>query len=179
MSKNKMRARERRYSQRRVAPSSPERLQISAYWRGFLQAGRCLRRVSCPHASPTCLTQILPTVSRLQRMRCASRATDLKVPTPPAASSYRNAKSKSGTGTIYLVPRRFRTSCQRVPPCITNFGSGALGRDERLENRPDVVPNHQIGNIVEFRRLAIDDCEPRPVALGHQRKSGGRPHDQR
>ena len=27
-----------------------------------------------------------------------------------------------------LVPLCFRSSCQRMPPCITNFGSGALGR---------------------------------------------------
>src|SRR5215467_10377286 len=49
-------------------------------------------------------------------------------PTPPAASSFRNFKSKSGTRIIcLLVPPCFRSSCERVPRWITNFGSGALG----------------------------------------------------
>ena len=43
------------------------------------------------------------------------------------ATSWRNLKSKSGTRIIdLLVPLCFRSSCQRVRPCITNFGSGAL-----------------------------------------------------
>src|SRR5258706_868922 len=51
-----------------------------------------------------------------------------EVPTPPAASLFRNFKSKSGTRIItLLVPLCFPSSCQRVPRCITNFGSGALG----------------------------------------------------
>ncbi len=46
---------------------------------------------------------------------------------PLAASSFRNFKSKSGTRIIYLlVPLCFRSSCKRVPQCITNFGNGAL-----------------------------------------------------
>src|SRR5262247_4864196 len=55
-----------------------------------------------------------------------------EVPTPPAVSSFRNFKSKSGTRSIYLlVPLCFRSSCQRVLPCITNFGSGALALQQR------------------------------------------------
>src|SRR6266508_1617278 len=50
-----------------------------------------------------------------------------EVPTPLAANSVRNFKSKSGTRIIeLLVPLCFRSSCQRVLQCITNFGSGAL-----------------------------------------------------
>src|SRR5262245_18890749 len=44
----------------------------------------------------------------------------------------------SGTRIIYLpVPVCFRSSCQRVLPCITNFGSGALvaRAERRLEGR--------------------------------------------
>ena len=41
-------------------------------------------------------------------------------------------KSKSGTRiTDLLVPLCFRSSCQRVPRRITNFGSGALARDQQ------------------------------------------------
>src|SRR5712691_2365627 len=51
-----------------------------------------------------------------------------EVPTPPAANSVRNFKSKSGTRIIeLLVPLCFRSSCQSVLRCITNFGNGALG----------------------------------------------------
>ena len=39
--------------------------------------------------------------------------------------------------------------------------------------------NDEIGEIVEFGRLAIDDDELRAVALRHQRKSRRRPHHQR
>src|SRR5260221_11570709 len=50
-----------------------------------------------------------------------------EVPTPPAANSVRNFKSKSGTRIIeLLVPLCFRSSCQSKPRCITNFGNGAL-----------------------------------------------------
>src|SRR5258706_5508213 len=66
----------------------------------------------------------------------ASSAADLKFLHRPAASSFRNFKSKSGTRIItLLVPLCFRSSCQRVPRCITNFGSGALGKllRERME----------------------------------------------
>src|SRR5262245_35692457 len=44
-----------------------------------------------------------------------------------AAHSVRNFKSRSGTRSIeLLVPLCFRSSCQGVLRCITNFGSGAL-----------------------------------------------------
>src|SRR4029077_13090737 len=50
-----------------------------------------------------------------------------EVPTAVAAISSRNFKSKSGTRIIFLLmPLCFRSSCQRLPRCITNFGSGAL-----------------------------------------------------
>src|SRR6266545_5772190 len=50
-----------------------------------------------------------------------------EVPTPPAANSVRNFKSKSGTRIIeLLVPLCFRSSCQSARRCITNFGNGAL-----------------------------------------------------
>src|SRR6266508_2352678 len=57
-----------------------------------------------------------------------------EVPTALAASSFRNFKSKSGTRIIYLlVPLCFRSSCERVPQCITNFGNGALAAVDRID----------------------------------------------
>src|SRR5712691_4115028 len=54
-------------------------------------------------------------------------AADLKFLQQSRRGSSRNFKSKSGTRIInLLVPLCFRSSCQRVPQCITNFGSGAL-----------------------------------------------------
>ena len=56
-------------------------------------------------------------------------AADLKFLQQSRRGSFRNFKSKSGTRIInLLVPLCFRSSCQRVPQCITNFGSGALVR---------------------------------------------------
>src|SRR5439155_11177591 len=54
-------------------------------------------------------------------------AADLKFLTI-CSNSVRNFKSKSGTRIIELrVPLCFRSSCQSVLRCITNFGNGALG----------------------------------------------------
>src|SRR5437870_10291488 len=54
-------------------------------------------------------------------------AADLKFLQRLRHTHFRNFKSKSGTRIInLLVPLCFRSSCQRVPRCITNFGSGAL-----------------------------------------------------
>src|SRR5262249_2239536 len=50
-------------------------------------------------------------------------------PTPLAASSFRNCKIEKRHCTRIielLVPLCFRSSCQDVRRCITNFGSGAL-----------------------------------------------------
>src|SRR2546426_7509964 len=59
----------------------------------------------------------------------AASAADLKFLQQSRRGSFRNFKSKSGTRIInLLVPLCFRSSCQRVPQCITNFGSGALAR---------------------------------------------------
>src|SRR5882672_5217437 len=62
-------------------------------------------------------------------------AADLKCLHQPAANSARNFKSKSGTRIIeFLVPLGFRSSCQSVLRCITNFGNGALVRKREREN---------------------------------------------
>src|SRR5712671_5503074 len=52
-------------------------------------------------------------------------------------------------------------------------------RDESRKDRSDVLADHQVGNVVEFRCVAIEDDQSGAVALGHQRKAGGRPHHQR
>src|SRR5262249_51709412 len=52
-----------------------------------------------------------------------------EVPAVPAASSFQELQIQSGTRIIcLLVPLCFRSSCQTVPRCITNFGNGALAR---------------------------------------------------
>src|SRR5262249_1782895 len=85
----------------------------------------CPRRTSTD--LPSCSAAPRPT-SEAIRARFASRpircrgsmddaasAARFEVPTPPAASSFRNFKSKSGVRTIYLlVPLCFRSSCCHV-----------------------------------------------------------------
>src|SRR5215212_2018099 len=97
---------------------------------------------------------------RGKRMRTSGSGHECRrfeVPAPPAANSCGNFKSKSGTRTIdLLVPLCFRSSCQRGPPCITNFGSGALDRVQRsrarvgtaVENVLDVVEQAIANRIV-------------------------------
>src|SRR5215510_14451886 len=51
--------------------------------------------------------------------------------------------------------------------------------DERSERFYDVETHHQIGDIVLFCRLIVDDDELRAAVFGHQRKACGRPNDQR
>src|SRR5215212_5911241 len=88
---------------------------------------------------------------RGKRMRTSGSGHECRrfeVPTPPAANSCGNFKSKSGTRIIdLLVPFCFRSSCQRGPPCITNFGSGALA-----------ALRHQF----PARRVIIAGCRPWP-----------------
>src|SRR4249920_4005227 len=65
-----------------------------------------------------------------------------EVPASPAASSFRNFKSISGTRIKYLlVPLCFRSSCEGVSRCVTNFGNGALvvGTILNLINQGDAL----------------------------------------
>src|SRR5262245_20969308 len=56
--------------------------------------------------------------------------------TPPAASSFRNFKSKSGTRTIYLlVPLCLRTSCRSVRPCDPRTSEAAHQAASCCESR--------------------------------------------
>src|SRR5262249_50847256 len=87
-------------------------------------------------------TGFLDKVDENLKRAMASECRRFQVPTAVAASARRTLKSKSGTRIIaLLVPLRFRSSCQRVPPCITNFGSGALAlpaanrRGDRVQRR--------------------------------------------
>ena len=50
--------------------------------------------------------------------------------------------------------------------------------DKARQDRADVGMNHEIGEIVEVRRLAIEDDQFGTVALGHQREAGRGPHHQ-
>ena len=60
----------------------------------------------------------------------------------------------------------------RLAQARINWRSIAYKRSERL---PDVVPDHEIGGIVLFGRLVVDDDELGAAVLGHQRKTRGRP----
>src|SRR5262245_449685 len=87
------------------------------------------------------------------------------VPTPPAANSFRNVKSKSGTRIInLLVPVRFRSSCQGVPPCITNFGNRALVASAPACRYPGAM-NAQSEILFERRGTAGLVTLNRPQAL--------------
>src|SRR5262249_23446931 len=60
----------------------------------------------------------------------------------------RNFRSKSGTRIIcLLVPLCFRSSCQTVPRCITNFGNGALVRGLALSPCPPPGAPHLLPAI--------------------------------
>src|ERR1700704_6592028 len=50
---------------------------------------------------------------------------------------------------------------------------------ERTEGFPDVVPDHQVGDVVLLGRLLVDDHEPGAAVFGQHRKARGRPYHQR
>src|SRR5436309_11755470 len=83
-------------------------------------------------------------------------AADLKFLHRLRQTHFRNFKSKSGTRIInLLVPLCFRSSCQRVPRCITNFGSGALAAVKTLSTL--LLSS---GDLIADRRFAwARDCE--------------------
>jgi hypothetical protein len=100
-------------------------------------------------------------------------AADFGVPTPDAASSFGGFTSKSGTIIIrVLVPLCFRGSCERVPGCIANFGSGAPGgkvsdgtssREPRTLARLERRPNRR-EIAARFQGIAamFHGCSPKP-----------------
>src|SRR3954452_19804783 len=51
--------------------------------------------------------------------------------------------------------------------------------DERTQSFPDVVVDHQVGEVVLLGRLVIDDHEPGAAVFGQHRKACGRPDHQR
>ena len=51
--------------------------------------------------------------------------------------------------------------------------------DEGTQGFPDVMADHEVGDIILIGRLAIDDHELCAAILCHQGKTGGRPHHQR
>src|ERR1700738_2129006 len=75
---------------------------------------------------------------RLAAKSNKASAADFEVPASPAASTFRNFKSISGTRIKYeAVPLCFRSSCLSVLRCITSFGSGALaGRCDDIRAVP-------------------------------------------
>src|SRR6266508_4215493 len=88
-----------------------------------------------------------------------------EVPTALAASSFRNFKSKSGTRIIYLlVPLCFRSSCERVPQCITNFGNGALARlaAGAVEHGVQALANVFLRRIAEIADIPAVAEQPIP-----------------
>src|SRR6266545_8200904 len=88
-----------------------------------------------------------------------------EVPTPPAANSVRNFKSKSGTRVIEL-PLCFRSSCLGLLRRITNFGDGALARGLRAS--PAGSFDSQQGRPYKQRKLAAAGLR-RPLAVIDQR----------
>ena len=50
--------------------------------------------------------------------------------------------------------------------------------DEGTERFPDVVPDHEIGDVVLFGRLVVDNDQTRTRVFRHQGESGRRPHHQ-
>jgi hypothetical protein len=51
--------------------------------------------------------------------------------------------------------------------------------DEWREHGADISANHEIGDIIEIGRFAIDDRQSRAVSFGEQGESGCRPNDER
>src|ERR1700738_2471920 len=57
-----------------------------------------------------------------------------------------------------------------------NFASVAYEWPKRL---PDIMPDHQIGDIILVGGLVVDDHEPGAAVFRHQGKAGGRPYHKR
>ena len=62
---------------------------------------------------------------------------------------------------------------------IHSAAGGESADNEGVEGVADVVANDQIGEIIKLGGLTIDDDKRRAIALGHKRKTCGRPHHQR
>src|SRR3954467_13294019 len=47
----------------------------------------------------------------------------------------------------------------------------SLCGNEKFKQRPDVVTQHEVGDVVELGFIAVDNDEPRTIALGQHRKA--------
>src|SRR5436309_8833199 len=96
-------------------------------------------------------------------------AADLKFLQQSRRGSFRNFKSKSGTRIIdLLVPLCFRSSCQRGPPCITNFGSGALELHDDLAEHPAAFEALETAPEVGETDLRVDHWAQPRLHLGQR-----------
>src|SRR6266516_2867347 len=86
------------------------------------------------------------------------------------------------TGDLGGQKQRFvRESAERLAPAFSRAekqSSCPTGREGR-EHGSDVVVNDEIGHVVELGRLAVDDRQPRSVALGEHREPGRGPYHER
>src|SRR5258708_37855250 len=51
--------------------------------------------------------------------------------------------------------------------------------DERTEGFPDIVPDHQIGDVILLGRLVVDDHQPGSAVFGQHGEARGRPYHHR
>src|SRR5262249_13587888 len=131
-------------------------------------AGRssaCSGEVGTGSPTRTCATQQIlehvPIPTERNMLYCRRS----EAPAPPAASSFQELQIESGTRIIcVLVPLCFRSSCQTVPQCITNFGNGALASAQGAFK-------HARGAAGHWRRT--DRAGPSPDALSMGRDFAG------
>src|SRR5205807_10652757 len=100
----------------------------------------------------------------------APYAAALQAPLTGASSNHPRFKiNTAGVGAKNKMHRRHRVSS---PVDIETQSSG----NEGSKHGTDVLAHDEVRHVIEFRRVAIDNRQLRAVALGHEGKSGRRPH---
>src|ERR1700724_3273507 len=70
-------------------------------------------------------------------------------------------------------------ACQRINLATLNESVWHLVTDERPKRLADIVPDDQIGNVILFGGLIVDDHQSGAAVLGQHWKAGGPPDHQR
>ena len=78
---------------------------------------------------------------------------------------------------LTLPARAQRTKCIDATEFFDAVDIETQSRgDEGCKDGTNVLAHHEIRHVVELGRIAVDDREPRAIALRHERKAGRRPN---
>src|ERR1700722_777005 len=109
---------------------------------------------------------------------------DAMTPRPPLCAGAQRAHRESLESKITPAIRGESTKMQQCDKSVIACAQSTRHHvrsmnDKGCEHGPDILAHDQVGDFVEFGRLAIDDDKTRAITLCHQGEAGRRPDQER